>query len=297
VQQVDKTGIICGMAQAQQKRVGASAEVVMPGWFSAPTAPETAAEVPATVAVASPGMPPLESPTSPDTPASPPASPQAAVPTACIRALELWRRSTDWVEHSSSDGAVLKMKPSPFCAKKAVWTSVFIPGKTAAQFRDFLLDDPSGDNLKSNAYKYDNLLTQRIMAKRYGASEALWHTKYKSPSAFVAARDLVTHIYEEVWLPPLVLEQFGFSNDECPTGHVYCQCGFDAGKELPDTPKLVRGAVHAFGIFAVEKHDGIHMHQVMSVDPCGYLPANLVDLANVEQLNKAKAMRKLLLAS
>lgn len=226
----------------------------------------------------------------------------ASFPDIITKPIELYR-SSQWKYRLTKEGVVFEEMPSPFCNKKATRFTLTIPKATAQSVAALVCDDPDGTNKNSRAYRFDRLLSGKRIVRRNDDGSVIVQTFYKSPVFGVAARDMVTHLntqtiitnradQEALGIVPKSYQQTP-SNGE--TGAVFIQSGLNYGTKHPVESKFCRGAVHIFLLMGQEEKDGsLTLSMTLSVDPQGVIPASVVEMTSVEQVEKMILMRQIL---
>ncbi len=146
-------------------------------------------------------------------------------------------------------------------------------------------------------FKYDRLLDKKVVLKEGPDDRSLYlHSMFKTPMRFISPRDTITLLY---WREVLSPEHLSQVKDlfESSTGRVFAAAAVDASSLKEVESPFARGTTHIFSVWCVEQTDGVDLHLVMSFDPCGSVPASLVNAANAEQLEKIILMRSLMLAA
>jgi len=219
-------------------------------------------------------------------------APSCDLPESARRVLSL-AHSDGWQSVTSVDGVLCESKTVPWtCNKAARFTTTIQCTLTA--FYAFLTSSEQLVKLDPLLAKFERLSTieDTPVSLVYNS-----YNLFRGPIFGVSKRDFVvevSNIFMQVTPEGLVRASARETVDEDP-GSVLVQGSCSIGDDdRPPGRDAVRGVNFAFGYLARPSPSGIHVVQVMSMDPKGWIPAAAVDAGNRAQVDKLRALRRLL---
>lgn len=212
--------------------------------------------------------------------------------------------ANDWTRQPQSTAEVeYSQKPVPWCDKVAVRVVMFIKGVKAHALDRVI-------NEVSLVPKFDRLIKDKVKVRDISDTRALFYSRYNSPIWGIAARDFAAITVPSTYLTPAQQRKLrlvppakpGTNGQPGGGGAVFVHAAKDGGSEMPKAEKFERGAVHLYAFVAQEvgaangyPEDGVLLTAITSADPCGKIPASIVNSTNAEQMEKLKIIAKLMI--